>query len=476
MADKPANKGLLPGLLAQNPAPVHPEQKLMGTQEHKQKVRDQVDNIMKVFLQLLPSNYISQVTGPFYTLQFQAAAEQIAEFQVTAQEAWADGLYDYTRSEFLFQVLGQLVFPDAQTNGYPDIQGDLTYRQFLQAMVRFLLQGATKSTIQESLAEVGKATQGLARCENPDLVQDIAFAVIEKGVEARKLGSGSVWGLDDQFCFEVSANYTDATSGLERFPESPFALAENVRLVMRALKPAHTLYEYRHLFTETFETLFSESQRWEMHSYYYDDFRRYCQGAKRVTGTAGETLMDRSLFRDVGRDFSNISVGAPLVVTSGPNGIHAGGLEGTTASTDRQELGRYAVAERLTFPGGDDSAARPYTTSPTGLMGTATVNGSDIIDASQNWALAAEGEVLTFTEGPNAGSYRLKTVLGSAGGRVGFAAGPATGVRIAPSILRLETRMPESVAGQSYYVEVDRLGEQEPKGIESEDVSNQFFL
>jgi hypothetical protein len=343
-------------------------------------------------------------------------------------------------------------------------------------MVRFLLQGATKGTIEESLAEVGRATQGLARCENPGLVQDIAYTVLEKAVEARKLGSGSAWGLDDQFCFEVSANYLDAGSGLERFPEDPFILMENVRIVMRALKPAHTLYEYRHQFTETFGELFAGTLSWDMHSYYYEDFRRYCHGAKSVSGTQGETLSDRSLFQDVNRDFSNISAAAPLVVTSGPNGIHAGGQEGTVASTDRRELGRYRVVERIVFPGGDDSTARAYTTSPTGLSGSATVSGDDITDSSQDWALAAEGEVLTFATGANAGSYRLKTVLGAAGGRVGFASGPATGVRVAPSILRLDSRMPESVTGQSYYVEVDRLGIQEPKGIAAEDASNLFFL
>jgi len=476
VADKPASKNLLPGFVSQNPEPVYPEQKLQGSQEHKQKVRDQADAIMKVFLQLLPSNYISQVSGPFYTLQFQAAAEQIAEFQVTAQEVWADGMYDFTRSEFLFQVLGQLVFPDAKSDGYPDFQGDLTYRQFLQSMVRFLLQGATKGTIGEALNETGKATQGLARYTNPDLVQDITFTVIEKAVEARRLGSGSAWGLDDQFTFEVSVSYLDAVTGLERFPEDPFTLAENVRIVLRALKPAHTLYEYRHLFSETFSQLFDASMSWHMDTYYYEDFRRYCAGAKQITGTAGRTLTTRNLFQDVTRDFSSISVGAPLVVTSGPNGIHAGGQEGTSASTDRRERGRYRVEALAVFPSGDDSTARAYTTSPTGLSGTATVSGSDITDTDQNWALAVEGEVLTFSSGPNAGSYPLKTVLGSYGGRVGFAPGPATKVRAAPSILRLDTRMPQSVSGQSYYVEVDRLGVQEPREIEGEDASNLFFL
>ena len=67
--------------------------------------RDQVESIMGTFLQLLPSNYVSQVRGPFYTLQFQSAAEQIANIQVMAQEVFSDGDFDFTRSEFLYQIL-----------------------------------------------------------------------------------------------------------------------------------------------------------------------------------------------------------------------------------------------------------------------------------------------------------------------------------------------------------------------------------
>lgn len=452
MADKPVDKNLLPALLTQNPSPV-----VKGGQEYRDKVRGQVDRIMQVFLQLLPSNYVSQVQGPFYTMQFQAAAERIAEFQITAQEVWADRDYDFLRPEFLFQLLGSLVFPDAATDGYPTIDGDLTYRTFLKRMVELLLQGATKKTIGEGLA----------------LLSTADFEVIERAIAARKTPN-SAWGFDDQFTFEV--NVSEATDeGAQRFPEEPFILSENVRIVMRALKPAHTLYDYRHLFREVFGQLFAESWSFTWSNYYYEDFRHFCCGAKNIVGTDGRTLTDRRLFSDPSRDFEQVAPGADLTILSGLNSIHVGGTEGTSASTDRRHIGRYRVEDVLAFPVGTDTTPRPYTTS-SGLSGSATVTDDVIEDAAQDFSQAVEGETLTLTEGPNAGTYRLKTLLGLNGGPVGVAPGPATRVRVAKSLLRLDRRMGKTATGQAYLVAVDRLGVQEPHIVQGEDATLFFVL
>jgi hypothetical protein len=149
-------------------------------------------------------------------------------------------------------------------------------------------------------------------------------------------------------------------------------------------------------------------------------------------------------------------------------------LEGTPASTDRGHRGRYRVLEVLGFPVGDDTVARAYTTSG-GLSGTATVSGNDLEDPSQDFGQAVEGETLTLLAGPNAGTYRLKTLLGSSGGPVGKSTGPATRVRIALSLIRIEERMPVVTTGQSYEVVVDRLGVQTPRQVTGEDVSI-FFV
>ena len=454
MADKPVDKDLLPSSLTQNPSSVGGD-----GQDRKNQIRSQVDRIMEVFFQILPSNYVSQVQGPFYSMQFQAAAEQMAGFQIAAQEAWSDHDYDFTRPEFLFQILGSLVFPDATTDGFPTIEGDISYRTFLKNMVGLLLDGATKPTIEGGLA----------------LLSDADFEVIERVIAARKT-PGAAWGFDDQFTFEINVTETDDETGAERFPEAPFVLSENVRIVLRALKPAHTLYDYRHLFREALSPLFGDAMTFEWSNYYYDDLRKFCCGAKQIVGDAGETLTDRTLFSDITRDFERITVGADLVVLTGPNSINVGGLEGTSASIDRRHIGRYRVKDVLALPVGNDATAWPYTTS-SGASGTAIVRDNDIVeDLAQTFGGEPEGATFTFLSGPNAGTYRMKTLLGTNGGPVGEAAGPATGIRLASSLLRIERRMKEAATGQSYTVVVDRLGVQEPHEIQGEDVTEFFVL
>lgn len=56
MADKPTSPSFLPTLLQQNPAPVS-----RTGQDRIRTRREQVDSIMSVFMQVLPSNYVSQV-------------------------------------------------------------------------------------------------------------------------------------------------------------------------------------------------------------------------------------------------------------------------------------------------------------------------------------------------------------------------------------------------------------------------------
>lgn len=460
MADQPDDKTLLPSLLAQNPAPVE-----VTGQDRMIKVRSQVDRIMEVFTKVLPSNYVAQVTGPFYTIEYQALAERIAEFQITAQEVFADSATEFTRSEFLWQILGSLVFPDASTVGYPDIPGDISYRTFLRRMVELLLQGSTAATQKEGI----------------ELLTDATVEIIERAVAARKTpGNHSAWGPADQFVFEinVSETVTIDVGGqpvvLYTFPEEPFRLQRNVQLVLRALKPAHTLYDYRHLFKETFGPLFTEQYTSRYEDYHYQDFRRFWLGAERIAGEEGITLTDRTLFSDPTRDFSSIHVGSILAVLSGPNST-TGGFGSGVSTKDDGYPGRYRVVGVQAFLT-TDYTPRLYQTTPTGLRGRATVIGDVISDPTQDWGQAGEGEILTFTAGPNVGaSYRLKTLLGLTGGPVGATHGPATQVRAAPSILRVEPRMSGALGGQVYTVGVDRLGVQVPRAVAGEDVTLTFL-
>lgn len=429
MADQPIK--YLPSLTNQNPSPTS------GTgQEYLNCVQEWTDRIMSVFLKILPSNYASQVNGPFYSIQFQAGAEELAKYICTSLEVFYDHDYDFTRPEYLFQILGALVFPD-QSEGVPQIDGDVSYRTFLKRMVELLLQGATPQTQQE----------GASLLVDSNTVVEI----IERSIAGRDT-PGSAWGFDDQFIFEVNM-ITDDGAGM---PADPFTLQENIRLILQALKPAHTLYEYRHLFKETLGPIFSDQLSWDLTNYYYEDFRKYCLGIKEITGTGGITLTDRRLFSDPQRDYRFVPAGAFLVINSGLN------------------AGTYQVEEVITYPVGDDPVARAYTTSPTGLTGFAKIIGGEIVDDLGNFGLVVENEILTFATGPNSGSYRLDVVL-DVGKIEPTPSGFSRRVRPSPSIFRLRTRMPKVQTGQAYTVTVDRLGVQTTRTVTKEDVSI-FFI
>lgn len=425
------NPAIAPVVPAQNPDPVGN----VG-QAYVDRRRALVDQIMALFRTNLASNYVATVNGPYYTLQFQALAERIADFQITASEAFQDAEFDLLRSEFLWEVLGSLVFPNSSVRdgGLPVIDGDRTYRDFLRGMVRLLLMGATKASVQGGI----------------ELLTDETVTVIERFIEART--PGSEWTTLDTFTFDIL---------VEGIGGDPFTLRENVVRVLTALRPAHTLYTYANLLRDELSSPTDDAYSWALDQYGYEDTRRYCGGAESVRGTDGYVLSsDRLAFTDLTRTFANVRVGAVLRTSGSPN--------------DGQYRRVVAVRGLRT---GSDPTPRAYTTSPTGLTGTATVVGGDVVDVNPSADLSpcVDGETITFASGPNAGTYRVSVLLGSNGGPVGGAVGPCRGLRVANCTLVLDRSL-APVYGQAYAVDVDRLGVRTPQVVAGEDASVQFWL
>lgn len=492
------------------PAPQNPAPMDLHGQVDRARVKTLADQIVTVFLNSLPSNYVSQTKGPYYVQQFMAAAEELARVQVLLNDAYEDTDYDFTRPEVLFQFLATLVFPDADNQGLPQIDGDLTYREFLKRMVALLLQGSTAVTL------VGGV----------EALTDANVSLLEKFKYLND--PGVLWTMADQFTFEVDVskfNNTGPTTALlvtthyhtvtvsvtgegvtgaavysagsgpehthditdfvvqegngtgqnahthdliSAFPDLPVILQRNVGLVLQALDPASTLYEYRNLFRENLRGLITDQvTQADLEAYYYEDFRRDWSGVKAITGTNGVVGADRYLFQDPTLSFRSVGVGSELVVPVTPAPL---------PSTYLPREHRYKVSAVLSFPYGDDPVARAYTTSPTGLTGSVTVTNGAFTDTSVNFALCVEGETLTVATGPNAGTYLLETLVGLNGGPVGGSGlGPTTSVRPAPSFLRVAPRIMTAGTSIAYSVAVDRLGARTPQTVTNEDVSSQFY-
>jgi len=202
--------------------------------------------------------------------------------------------------------------------------------------------------------------------------------------------------------------------------------------------------------------VFTDESEIGLRLYEYDDLRKFCLGTKEISSSFGETLTDRTLFSDSTRAFKSVRPGAVLTVNSGDN------------------QGSYVVKDVLSLVIPNDSA-QSYVTS-SGLTGTATVASGVIEDLSQDFSSMQIGETFTFSTGPNAGTYLVDRLLGVNGGYVGKATGPCTRIKVCPSTLRIDRRMPVSASGQSYTVSVDRLGVNGPKVVVGEDVSQFFYV
>ena len=256
----------LPYTLSQNPAPNAAEQ----GQAYQQDKTVLTQEIMAAFRAVLPSNYVAVTNGPWYSLQFQAIAEQLAAIQISASEVFEDSGWDFTRPDFLWETLGTLIFPGARDkSGIPVINGDIDYRAFLQTMASLLLEGATKSSIEQGLEAL-----------NPN----ITAYVLERYLQTPPRDPNGAYTIADQFALDI---LLDAGN---QFPDNPVALERNVSLVLAALKPAHVLYTYSTLFRDYFPVPEDQVLSIDADEYFYEDGRKYCFGAKEVSGTAGSFL------------------------------------------------------------------------------------------------------------------------------------------------------------------------------------------
>ncbi len=449
MAHDPSDKPFRPmsSSLRQNPAPSPPT----TGQGYLDGRRELTNEIMAAFRAVIPSNYVALTNGPWYSLQFQAMAEQLAEVQIHSAEILKDSMWDFTRTDFLWGMLGQFIFPGAtDKTAIPQIDGDLVYREFLHQMVEFLLRGATKTSIEGGLEAL-----------NPNVIS----TVVERYLESSPRDPQGAYTLLDQFTIDV---FIEGLGG--GFPDQdPITTQENAKLVLEALKPAHVLFSYGHLFRDTFGTIARDDDgageginhatvTLDLDTYYYDDTRKYCLGARSIVGSLGETLSDRTLFSDSSFSFSSIRVGARLRVLGGVN------------------AGFYRVVEKLTLPAGSTPTPTAYTVSSGGSGSLQAISDQVVEDPAQDWGTFAPDTTITLLSGGNAGTYRLDTVLGPHGGPVGGSGVSGTQVRLSPSTLRVDRRMLSAAAGQSYEVDVDRLGVRVPQVTSGEDVSVQFYL
>lgn len=225
--------------------------------EYNLRLTQRTQSIFKNLLDLLPSNYISTVEGPNYSVEIKAVALELARLELALEDVKFDIDFQTTRTEFLYTLIGYMVFMNGQLpkTDYDDEQ----FRQFLLSVIGIYFKGSVPTALLEGV----------------HLFFSGSTTLTENFLQARLPTSGL--DISDEFGFQV--NVTDTTNG---FPTDTFTLESNVRLLLDIIRPAHTLFQIRYIFTDQYNPNngqgILDASRSSLSNYYYEDFRVYGRG------------------------------------------------------------------------------------------------------------------------------------------------------------------------------------------------------
>jgi hypothetical protein len=214
-------------------------------------------SIFTTLLNLLPSNWISTIQGPNYTIELKAVAVELARMELALEDVAGDIGYETVRTDFLYSIVGYLVFLNGKLP--KTTFDDEEFRRFLLSVIKIYFQGSIPASIRGVV----------------DLFLSSGVTVTEDFLLVRK----KVPGLDisDQHVFTIDVLTANGTS----FPPDMFNSDANIRLLLDVIRPAHTLFRIRYIFQDTYPTGSTvDTLRWRMSNYYYDDFRRYPGGIR----------------------------------------------------------------------------------------------------------------------------------------------------------------------------------------------------
>lgn len=299
-------------------------------------VQSRATAILSSLQGFLASNYRATIPSPEYATFLRSIAFELAKFTVGLEDLSADIDFGEVRPEFLFQTVGYYIFRDGDL---PDLElTDEAFREFLLTIIEIFFQGSTPESIRDAVR----------------LFTDENFTLKENFIESRS--PTSPLDISDQFGFTVEF---DLENG--QFPPDLFTLQDNINLLIKIVKPAHTLFTVSYLFQDVYPGPEDENGdplgsvqdevSLDIVDRRYEDVRRYCKGMAGWVATTGfGTLGSLFTFRDeaVSSPLSSVRVGATLTITSGPNS----GVYRVTGNVDDNAV---TITPRLNEPETDIS-------------------------------------------------------------------------------------------------------------------------
>lgn len=233
-------------------------------EEYISRLTDEANTNLKILFALLSSYWQSSIDGPNYARELKAIAIELARLRLALDDIRLDTYYTSTRSEFLYQTLTSVLFPNKVT-GAPDPQlSDLDFRTFLNSILAIYFKGSVPDSIKRAV----------------ELLTTGQITVREGFLEAKKPGSG--YDISDQFSFAIDVI-------LDTPGSTNVILADkNIRILLNIIRPAHTLYRIKWIITDEYfgkqdteKGIFSkilDSTKEAIDLYGYSDFRRFAEG------------------------------------------------------------------------------------------------------------------------------------------------------------------------------------------------------
>ena len=241
-------------------------------EEYFNRLTTEADRGFKILLSLLSSYYQSSVQGPNYTNELKATAIEIARLRLLLEDTQQDGDYRTTRTEYIYQVLTNLMF--SASTGFPDLGlSDEDFRNFLLQVVSIFFAGSIPKSMQNVV----------------ELVTSSAVTVRENYILAKQPNSG--FDISDQFGFSIDI----IMSSPNQFDE--FMADKNSRLLLALMRPAHTLYQIKYILQDSYlgtisvtanppsdlrNTKISDILSSALSSYSYEDFRSFYEGVSGI--------------------------------------------------------------------------------------------------------------------------------------------------------------------------------------------------
>jgi hypothetical protein len=225
-------------------------------------------------LNLLPSSYVSAVQGPNYTIALKAVAVELSRIELALEDVNFDYSFvnpntlnsalpaqSTTRSDFLYSIIGYLVLVNGQI---PPLQwDDASFRSFLIALIRIYFQGSIPASMSDVV--------NLFYSGNVTVTED--FLLTREGAAG--------YDISDEFTFQVSIQAPPGGG----FPPDVFDNDSATRLILDLVRPAHTLFLIRYIFTDTYIPndvfhIVLDAVQMALGAYYYEEFRSYWVGIR----------------------------------------------------------------------------------------------------------------------------------------------------------------------------------------------------